>query len=1435
MQSRALEIERRLLALEPTVYDCKVIPRAAVGAGHGPGAERLVAYVVPSASVPRERLAEWITSLRRQFAGKTAAVDPAGCDMVAVSRLPLTESGQIDEAALCGLPVLEEEPAGCWEQGCKSLPGVRDAVAMVEPEQAPLPPIHYSKLFTEPIFEAARRDAEKPPAEPQPVFSASAPSEQRLAISHGGELQNAGQLPRLLSETLLRAAQQQPHNGVRTIGADGTEQFLSYPELLIRAERLLRGLRGAGLLPGDRVIFQLADNQAVLTALWACVLGGFVAVPAAPALSCEGISSASGRLCNAIKMLDSRLVLTSRELAPHIQALCGSPDIPHMPVESIEELSVAEAAGEWHAGEPNDVALMMLTSGSTGMPKAVQLTHSNLILRSAASVQLNGFSSGEITLNWMALDHVAGIVYFHLRDVFLGCQQIHAATGLVLQDPLLWLEWLDRYRVTITFAPNFAFGLVNEHAGDIAARAHSAGRTWDLSCLRCLLNGAEAIVARTARRFLQLLAPYGLSPDAMWPVWGMSETSSGTTYSDRFRLESSRDDQSFVEVGRPIPGFSIRIVDENDQPIFERAIGRLQVKGGTVTAGYYNQPDLTAESFTADGWLKTGDLGYLDEGRLTITGREKDVIVINSVNYHCHEIEGVVEDIEGVEKSYTAACAVRDAGTNTDRLAIFFHPTAGAGAVSLELIKQIRRTVWERIGVSPDYLLPVERDAIPKTSIGKIQRAQLAKSFGRGDFADVVQNVEVLLGGAQTLPDWFFRPVWRRAELRGWRETGDMLVFADAVGLGERLRQEAFAAGQECVLVSSGSDFVDEGGRLILDPGNTEHYRRALDSLARRGFTPQSIVHLWTYGPKTPQIWDLEKLERAQEAGALSVLRLAQALTAEPAQTNSSVRSRPAMQLLVVGSHLQQVEHDGRPNVRREPPAFQDAPILGLLKSISQEHPGLSCRHLDLQPAAHEENAALILRELGGLSQDAEVAYRDGRRWVKRLAHADLPTQPRRPLPLEKGGLYLLSGGLGGIGLELAQYLLRRFQAYLILVGRTAPGDRSDLTGKRLDPLGSLETLAAATGGGVCYAALDVGDEDALRDAVQRAEQRWARALAGIFHLAGIYHERPAAEEAAEDWAAVLDPKLKGAWALHRLVENRPGALFVSFSSLYGFFGGYGVSAYSAANAFLDSFSAYQREFAGVNAYCISWSFWDEVGMSRGAVPKDMARARGFCAISPRQGLASMMALLERPAGHTLAGLDASNLQVRRIAEGLPLATQALVATVTGEPAAVARLASQRAGADLGFRDRYGVPVRCRIRSAPAAALDTAGRIDRAALRCFFRAGKEPGEPVAAEGELEKTIADVWREVLHVERLGVTDNFFDLGAGSLGVVQANRRLQDRLQRRISMTEMFQYPTVRALAAHLSDTDKSGTAPELHKSQNRGELRREKAYRARRRG
>ncbi|MEG4250833.1 AMP-binding protein [Microcoleus sp. Pol10D4] len=560
-----------------------------------------------------------------------------------------------------------------------------------------------------------------------------------LAISHGKPLQDSEDTPKSLGEVLQRAAQQST-KGIVYIQPDGTEKFQSYRELWQDAQKILAGLRKLELKPQDKVIFQLKGNQDFISAFWGCVLGGFVPVPLSIAPSYEEVNSTTSKLQNAWQMLGNPLVLTGASLTSKIRGLSKVLNLENFQVETIDELYNSEPDLNWHNSQPEDLAILLLTSGSTGTPKAVMQSHTSLIARCMGTAAMNSFTSEDTSVNWFPLDHVGGLIMFHLRDVYVACQQIHAPTELVLQEPTKWLDWISHYRATITWAPNFAYGLLNEKLENLPTQATPK---WDLSSMRFILNGGEAIVAKTARKFLQLLISYQLPDTAMHPAWGMSETSSGVTYSETFLLNSTTDEQKFVEVGSPIPGFAMRIVDINNQVLEEGTIGILQVKGASVTSGYYENTKANQEAFTEDGWFYTGDLGFIRKERLTITGRQKDVIIINGVNHYCHEIEATVEELQGVEVSYTAACAVRGAGSNTEKLAIFFNPKLSHSDDLVNLLKEIRAKVVNKVGINPDYLIPVEKEMIPKTAIGKIQRSQLSQRFNGGEFEPILKQVDI--------------------------------------------------------------------------------------------------------------------------------------------------------------------------------------------------------------------------------------------------------------------------------------------------------------------------------------------------------------------------------------------------------------------------------------------------------------------------------------------------------------------------------------------------------------------------------------------------------------------------------------------------------------------------------------------------------------------
>ncbi|GAB4460433.1 MAG: hypothetical protein OHK0037_07670 [Elainellaceae cyanobacterium] len=564
-----------------------------------------------------------------------------------------------------------------------------------------------------------------------------------LSVFDGGEVRDLCSLPDL-SRVLHRAAA--GAGTILHISAEGVERRQSYRALARQAQQIVVGLHAAGARVGDRLVLQVSDPDDFLAAIWAGWLGGLVVVPLAVPPAYTETQSKALQLRAILGQLDHPWVLVSGAIAPALQAFCtdgqGEVRDDTSRLLNLQTLLASESAlpvenSPETAPASDRLTLILFTSGSTGQPKGVMLTEQNLLVSAHGMATVNRITDRSLSLNWMPLEHVASLVMFHLTQVFVGCSQIQVSNDYILQDPLRWLDLCDRHRVTATWAPNFAYGLICDRPEEVAQRP------WDLSCLAWMGNGAEAVVAKTTRSFLALLAPCGLRDGVVSPGYGMSETTSGIVHSHEFSLATTSDADTFVEVGQPIPGVSLRIVDEQQQVVPQGEVGSLQVRGLTVTPGYYNRPDLNAECFTPDGWFVTGDLARLQNGRLTLTGRQKDLIILNGANVYSHEIEAVVEELPGVEVSFTAACAVRRDDETSDRLAIFLHPTAEpTDAASLrELVKAVRRQVATRLGVSPDYVMPVARADIPKTALGKIQRSELSRRFQAGEFDGQLQSI----------------------------------------------------------------------------------------------------------------------------------------------------------------------------------------------------------------------------------------------------------------------------------------------------------------------------------------------------------------------------------------------------------------------------------------------------------------------------------------------------------------------------------------------------------------------------------------------------------------------------------------------------------------------------------------------------------------------
>ena len=1357
-------IERALLAITG-VEDYYVMMRQRL----------LVAYVVTSKSFLSESLHNQLKTELPSYMLPSA--------YVTVSNLPLTGKGLIDESALAQLEVIDSELVSRWEEQLRSLPEIEQVAVVVQPQVKSLPRLHISDLVPSP---PRARVTDSPQVETDNLIdkvNKNLPQEvNQLAISQGESLIDLK--AQTLGGILQRAALENPTKGLVYIQPDGTEIVQSYKKLLEDAQRILGGLRKLGLNPQDKVIFQLSANIDFVTAFWGCIIGGFIPVP----ISATGNLK---KLQNSWQMLGKPLVISEEKLAPKLHQWAEELKLENFQIEPIEPLKDSEADRNWHKSNSEDLVLLLLTSGSTGMPKAVMHNHRSLLSRSASTVQFNGFSKEDISLNWFSLDHVGGIVMFHLRDIYLGCQQIHAPTELVLQEPTRWLDWISHYRATITWAPNFAYGLIVQELENRqkTGSQQENNQGWDLSSMHFILNAGEAIVAKTVRRFLEVLGQYELHDSAMHPAWGMSETSSAVTFSSNFLLSSTTEEQKFVKVGSPVPGFAIRIVDNQNQIVKETMAGRVQVKGPSVTSGYYQNTEANQEAFTKDGWFNTGDIGFLQQGCLTITGRQKDIIIINGLNYYSHEIEATIEEIEGVEVSYTAACAVRDGDSDTDKLAIFFNPAKTTNDQEANLLNKIRLLVVDRFGINPDYLIPVERDVIPKTAIGKIQRSRLKQRFEYGEFNTILKRVDLLLLNVNTIPSWFYRKVWQ-AKVPVFNLSSQIsitIIFSDTLGLGTVLSEELEKHHQPCIQVSVGENFTKiSDNHYCLVPDRAEHYQMLFKQLAQENKTIGQIVCLWEYDQYRGEIAHLEELEQSPKQGLFRLLFLVKALE----QSRSEEQS---VQLLWVSSYSQSI-------VPSDKIAYEKGTVLGLLKTIGQEMTWLNCRHIDLPVLEVEVNEAYIRQELGNFAKETEVAYRDGKRLVCGIESVNLAEEPKQELPFITGGIYLISGGLGGIGTEIASFLLKNYQARLLIVGRTSLPDQNtwqthldsgNELARKIQAYQQLQQLPGA----VIYEDVDICDYAQLQQLLTTSLSKWGGQLDGIIHLAGVFTEQLLVSQTLESLTAVLRPKFLGTWALHKLLlEDNPQGLFLHFSSINGFFGGTTVGAYAAASSFMEAFCDYQQTYTSLQSYCLSWSMWDEIGMSLGYQMKDLTHAKGYFSINKAQGMCSLLAALSRGQRHLFVGLDGTKPNIERLTiTSEPQNLQQLTAYFTSK---VEQLPVSHLEA-LEVRDRFGRLSRCLWAQLAEMPLTETGEIVREKL-IGLSTGIALFEQTKPRNQVEHQLVEIFQQVLEVPVTSINDNFFALGGNSLLAVQVVSRIQQTFNQEVSLHILFQTPTVGEL-------------------------------------
>jgi len=566
--------------------------------------------------------------------------------------------------------------------------------------------------------------------------------------------------------TLVEALQQQSRQdrNITFIEAKEREITRSFSDLHQRSLARLYALQKQGLRVGDQCIIFLRSNEDFVEIFWACILGGVIPVPIAVGISDEH----RFKLFNIIETLNNPFVCTTGDDSKRLKAFAQENAMVDK-YQNIKERTVLSAltdpesranfkkTGQTHNPKPDALAFIQFSSGSTSSPKGVLLTHRNIMTNLNAIALGATYSEQDISFSWMPLTHDMGLIGFHLNMIAMGMSQCLMATELFSRRPLLWLQKVSDHGATVLCSPNFGY----KHF--LKAQKKKPLERIDLCAVRLIYNGAEPISIDLCNSFLDTMKPYGLKSETMFTVYGMAEATLAVSFPkpgekfrgvsvDRHSLKigqraevtqtTNGDSLSFAIVGTGVQDCNIRIAIE-DRELEPGCVGNIHIRGASVTQGYCNNSAANEAAFFPGEWLDTGDLGFFHAGELVVTGRAKDIIFSNGLNYYPHDLEALLQQVEKIELGKVVACGVWDEALGRDQLLVFvLH--RGELESFIGLSTEACRVIAEQVGLEIDRVIPINR--VPKTTSGKIQRHLLGTAYENGEYAEILEAIDALTG-----------------------------------------------------------------------------------------------------------------------------------------------------------------------------------------------------------------------------------------------------------------------------------------------------------------------------------------------------------------------------------------------------------------------------------------------------------------------------------------------------------------------------------------------------------------------------------------------------------------------------------------------------------------------------------------------------------------
>jgi fatty-acyl-CoA synthase len=524
--------------------------------------------------------------------------------------------------------------------------------------------------------------------------------------------------------------------GAVTFVGAGPDERISWSELHDDARALAGTLQARGVAPGDHVALLGTTSRLLVTAIQATWLAGAATVILPLPMRLGSVEEFVAQTRARIRNADAAILLVDRDLAAFVEPVAGEP-----PMLLLDELD--RAARSPHppvytppAPDPDRLAILQFTSGSTSDPKGVMLPHRQVVANlDAIALGAALVVEEDVLVSWLPLYHDMGLIGLLTLPMSTGADLVLGAPQDFLAAPARWMEWMSRFGGTCTAGPNFSYAL--------AARALGRMTDVDLSRWRLGLNGAEPIDPVAVEAFVAAGRPHGLDARAVFCAFGMAEATLAVTFPEPFTgmttdtvdagtLEHDRyaapgGTRRLARLGRAVEGLEVRIVDpETRRGMADREVGELEIKGSSVTTGYYHRPEITDATFH-DGWLRTGDLAYLTQGELVVCGRIKDVIIVGGRNVFPEDIERAVGGVDGVRAGNVIAFGVEGRKGREALVVVAEARLRGQGVDGPGQAGPVRSAVAQRVrdavGLPPEEVVLVAPGTLPKTSSGKLQRS----------------------------------------------------------------------------------------------------------------------------------------------------------------------------------------------------------------------------------------------------------------------------------------------------------------------------------------------------------------------------------------------------------------------------------------------------------------------------------------------------------------------------------------------------------------------------------------------------------------------------------------------------------------------------------------------------------------------------------------